>query len=431
MLGRKAVESDASVYPVRRTALLDVGLGATGRGANDEIEAYEDVACRLMRIFDAAEHGGHGSGSDLGAVLTDGSEWSGKKVGIANVVDASHFDVAGDRDTERDEGLHETGSGEIVGADDAVGLAAAEHLFDEGDVLEITGNDIAARAVLKGTHGVAVAGGAHHDGGGGVASHSKDDAFGTGLHEMAGEHIAHAMVVDAHEVVVGTVGITLKTAIEQDNGNARLIEHGGNFMVARVLALGELKGCEEDAGDTVCDVLAAEIGHHVDVVAGLAGGVPPGEGVEFCGGGAHDALTDGAEDVGGSEVGNEEAELEGIGTRGKLHIGSGAGASGDEIIALKTLYGLGDGDARGIKTLAEESLAGQAVAGLVDASLDFGQKLLIDEAVAGSWRRRDSRLSSRGVFGGTGCGKLAMRCHAALAIRLNCHGIYSYGHHSP
>ena len=125
----------------------------------------------------------------------------------------------------------------------------------------------------------------------------------------------------------------------------------------------------------------------------------PDEGVRLAERRAHHALTDGLEDLGGAEFRDEEAEAERMLLRGALHVGSRTGAAGDEVVALQRLDGLGDGDARRAEALAENGLAGEAVANGVLAGLDLGQKLLVDHTMKRLGLRGPRLLPGRGTDG--------------------------------
>ncbi len=93
-------------------------------------------------------------------------------------------------------------------------------------------------------------------------------------------------------------------------------------------------------------------------------------------------MPDGFEDLGGAEVGDQKAKLKRrMLLRGLLDIGAGAGAARDETLALQRLECLGDGDARGLKTLTQGSFRRKTFSGFVEAVLNFGKQRLVDGAV--------------------------------------------------
>ncbi len=237
----------------------------------------------------------------------------------------------------------------------------------------------------------AIACGPRLDGGGGVAPHGEDDAFGAGVHQVTGQHITRAVVVDAYQVEVGTVGIVLEVAVEQHDRDAGPLQHGDQLVVGFVAGRGELGGREEDARDALRDVLLAQGLGGLQLAVSLRDRRSPGERVRTRCRRAHDALADRLKDVGRAEVRDEHAELVRRRLPGFFDVGSRTRAAGDEVVALQGLKGFGDGDAGGFEAFAQDGLGGQPVAGPVYSGLDLREELLVDRTVT-------RHLGSGGIY---------------------------------
>ena len=250
-------------------------MGAAGF-ADYGVGLEEDVAGGEVGVLEALEHGGHGHGADVGAVLVLGGERDGEEGGVLDVVDADDADVLGDADAFGGETGHDAGCGEVVGADDAVGAALVEELLEEGRVFGIAeANEVFLQADASGEERFAIARNARDDGGGGEWLADEDDAPGSVAEEMLGDEEASLAVIDSDEIVFRTHGVRSVAAVKEDDGDAGAVESGDDAGVDGVLGWGELKRCEEDAGDLLGDVLLAELLGFLLLLRCLAHGVAP------------------------------------------------------------------------------------------------------------------------------------------------------------
>ena len=77
--------------------------------------------------------------------------------------------------------------------------------------------------------------------------------------QVLGDDVAGAPVVDADEIVVAAARIGHDRAIEQDDGNAGVVERLRDARVDVVFFRRELERREEHAGDAAVDVLPAQV----------------------------------------------------------------------------------------------------------------------------------------------------------------------------
>ena len=162
---------------------------------------------------------------------------------------------------------------------------------------------------------------------------------------MVGGLIASAAVVNADEVVRGTLGVGHVAAVEEDDRDLRALEVASDAAVGGVLVAGELKWSKKDA----CHLLADEGGEHLFGFPGHFAeggcGVSPEECIGTGEGGAHHSVADGLEDLREAEFGDKEPKGAALRLMLSEDVSASAGAAGDEAHALEIEDGFGDGDA--------------------------------------------------------------------------------------
>ena len=174
-------------------------------------------------------------------------------------------------------------------------------------------------------------------------------------------------------------------AIEENYGDSGFIEGLDNAGIGEVVWAEGLEGGEEDAGDFAGDILTAEL--ECLLLTGAAFITCEGAAPEQCvftrlGGVCH-ALADGLEDLGLSQIGNQEAEGEAAGGDGgfRLDIGAGSGPAVDQAECAEVADGSADCNTGGAEALDEVGFAGESVAGFELAGEDLAVELIEDALV--------------------------------------------------
>lgn len=127
----------------------------------------KDVACGEVGFFQSLQHGGDGHSTDVGAVLMLRSERDREQACILDVVDADDADLFGDANSTSCETLHDAGGGDVVGADDCVGMAFFEDGLEEVRIFRVAETyEVLLRMNSAGEESLAIACDASVDSGG-------------------------------------------------------------------------------------------------------------------------------------------------------------------------------------------------------------------------------------------------------------------------
>jgi hypothetical protein len=178
--------------------------------------------------------------------------------------------------------------------------------------------------------------------------------------------VTRGEVIDADEVEPAAGRELRDVTIQQNNGDARLIQHAANLGVDGFAVWDVFQGGEEDALDLSLAELAAEI----ESVFSRADGserISPENSCSEALGRACDLTADGVEDLGVAEPGCEQAEGpvgEGgcLGGRHGAEKAARASTAPDDAKILELAEGPRSSGARDGKPLGELGLAGEAAA---------------------------------------------------------------------
>ena len=283
--------------------------------------------------------------------------------------------------------MHQASRRAVVGADDAV-WALAHQARDRLLVVRIEPpREGAVHERTACVECLAIPRFAGVNGGGGVGNRDEGQALAAEAQEVIGGDGAGGAIVDADDIVSSGVGIGVEGAIEQDKRDARLVEGAGDALVDGIALRRVFERGKEDPRDTALQIVEGELPCALGLGRRITGTAPPHQGMLACERGVHHSLAHRLEDVGLTQIGNEETEGEGTACRRPANICAGARAPFDEPLDLQVAQGATDGDAGVTESPDEFGLAWQAIAHPPAPRLDLSSQCGEDVRVFQSGRR--------------------------------------------
>ncbi len=90
-----------------------------------------------------------------------------------------------------------------------------------------------------------------------MRSSDEDHPTASALEEMVGDRVAGAPIVDADQIIPAAIGVRYEVPVEEDDGDAGLVQRVGDTTVDGVFLPCEFQRREKDAGYFFGDELTA------------------------------------------------------------------------------------------------------------------------------------------------------------------------------